>query len=448
MSEQTQSQAGQTVVDKLQETWETVSRTERLMFMMNDAVLPSMPRDTPEEAEEFDLESIKQAFHNETGKRILERIKYTAEEDVTIDSLGASRTPLQIDISSVFAEGQQDPQEWLNNLAATIGKSGQQSIVQSASLALGDSFSPDHVMRRIATYLNDSLLEEAEGDALKRFQESCREMSKEDLEDKLDRASGLWRPNRKLSIWESLAPWHENNQSIGKLSGNVLCESAVELGPFNLESLDDVNATLRSEMDQREQDYQKRFGENAPEDLNDSQSLPAELREMNEKVITSPHFKQYLEFEPSSQITEGLTRIYESADGSQPPEQQDILPALRIEPRQSTFKKPGFLPMMRSARLSFFEGVDEVTAVMSDNPDNQFFRRTGMVPDKRSVDWNNFRFRLVEENSLDAPCKLEELWPIHVEDLTSAGDGEDDGTADEEKSRRFADEEELSTLTN
>ncbi|TYJ58627.1 hypothetical protein B9479_000462 [Cryptococcus floricola] len=435
--EQTQSHAGQTVVDKLQETWETSCRTNRLMFMLNDNILRPMPRDTPEEFEEFALDSIKQLFHNETDKRVGERIKYTAEEDVTIDSLGASRTPLQIDISSVFAEGQKDPQAWLNSFAATIGKSGQQNIVQNASMGLGGSFSPEIVMRGIVIELRNSLLEKTEEDALKRFQESRREMSKEDLEDKLDSASGIWRPNQTQSIWQGWAPWSENTRSVGKLSGNVLCESAVQMGPFHLESLDDVNATLRAGLDRREQEYRERFGKSAPEDLNDSQSLPEELRSLNDTIITSPLLKQYFEFEPSSQITEGLTRIYESADGSQPPEQQDILPALLTKPKKSTFMKPGLLPMMRSAQLSFFKGVDEVTAVMSDNPDMQVFRRTGMVPDERTVDWSKLKFRLVEEDSLDAPSKLEELWPRHVKDLTSTavGDGEGEGTVDQEKSQ-------------
>ncbi|ODN82194.1 hypothetical protein L202_02484 [Cryptococcus amylolentus CBS 6039] len=157
--------------------------------------------------------------------------------------------------------------------------------------------------------------------------------------------------------------------------------------------------------------------------------------------------KTYMEFQPLSQTIEGLSSIFMSNDGSQHPEAQDILPALRSNTRKFPYKRSGVFSKIDDARLSLFKGVDQLTASISNNPDMQFFRQNGMAPDERTVDWSQLTVRLVKENSVDAPSNLEELRPRRMEDLTSGLDEEDEkGTADDEKSE-LPSEQEMSYLT-
>ncbi|WVQ74040.1 hypothetical protein IAR50_003622 [Cryptococcus sp. DSM 104548] len=414
-------------VAQVQETQRLASRISRLQYMTINEKLPDMAQDTPEQTDEYKLELIKQAFYNGTDKNIGSRIKYTAEEAATIDGLGNSRVPLQIDISSVFAEGQEDPQAWLNDLAACVRQAGHENIASNASLGQVDPSTPAHLINGIiSNHLGNEIYEHHDSNsALKDFQESCGDLSKKILEKKLETMSGLYRPNRSQTIWESWTPWSTNTELVGRLSGNVIAESALSKEPFNLGSLQDVNARLQAQLNTKERHYQTTYGEAAPENLDGADNLPERAQVANDTIFSAPHMKSYLEFQPSAEMTEGLTKIYSSED-------PDILPALRLRTRITAYKKvPGIGPMMENARLTFFRGVDQVTAVISNNSDMQLFRRAGMVPDDRSVDWDSLTFRLVEEDSLDVPTTVDAIFPRDIKDVTTEEE-EDEGEEKEE----------------
>ncbi|ODN94339.1 hypothetical protein L198_05196 [Cryptococcus wingfieldii CBS 7118] len=434
--EDVQSHVDQTV-HQLKDTWGFTSRAHRLAFLAQDTSLSKLPEDTPdeeyEEAERSEL--IKRAFFKGTEKRIGDRIRYTAEEPVTQDSLGNSRTPMQIETSSVFAEGQENPQKWLVDFTASVIEQGQQNVVSNALLGLNDPLSPAHVMNAIVgDKLNNILLQDY-GSALVEFEDSCKDMSIEDLEKQLDRMSGFPTPKQDRSTWQKLAVWSENAELVGHLSGEVIGEYSVTGESLNSTSLEVAKEGLRKQLEAKESLFQGIYGEAAPEDLNDTDSLPEGAHAMNEYLLDAPSMKAYMEFQPLSQTIEGLSSIFMSNDRSHHPVAQDILSALRNNTRKYPYKSSGILSKIDDARLSLFKGVDQLTAAISNNPDMQFFRQNGMAPDERTVDWSQLTIRLVEEDSVDAPSKLEELRPRRMEDLTSGLDGEDEkGTADDEKS--------------
>ncbi|ODN82193.1 hypothetical protein L202_02483 [Cryptococcus amylolentus CBS 6039] len=242
----------------------------------HDTPLSKLPEDTPDEEYEKVQRSelIKRAFFKGTEKRIGSRIRYTAEEPVTQDSLGNIRTPMQIEISSVFAEGQEDPQKWLVDFTTSVIEEGQQNVVWNASLGLNDSLSPAHVMNEIVgDKLRNTLLQDY-GSALVEFEDSCKDMSIEDLERQLDRMSGFATPKQDRSMWEKLAVWAENTELVGHLSGEVIGEHSVTGESLNMASLEVAKEGLRMEMEAKESFYQGIYGEAAPEDLNDTDSLP------------------------------------------------------------------------------------------------------------------------------------------------------------------------------
>ncbi|ODO05036.1 hypothetical protein I350_05648 [Cryptococcus amylolentus CBS 6273] len=428
-------------LSKLEESWRIASRTSQLSQMVYKMTLDEKPNDNdPEdedEEEQYRLDLVKQSFFNETRKGIGERIKFSTDGGFpSVDSAGINRYPLQVDISSVFAEGQQDPQVWLDDLTANVLQTGFDNVVSNASMGMMDPSVAYHVVSaHVAGHLYEPVIVQGREKALEGYQESCKDMTVKQLENKLRDVSDLYT-GQPRSIWDSLAPWSRSTKMTGYLCGETKGVSAVEEKPFNLHSLDDVNASLRAELTKRESDFEIEYGEAPPENL-DPENLPESARQDEERL---KHFikQRFSKFEPVSNITDNLAKIYGSSDGSQPPEDRDILPALFIPSEQARFFKIGSFNLRRS-RVFFLKGMDRFTWAISNDPSFKPFKRAGMVPDDDTfTDWNKIKFRLVEEDSIDAPTKIEELWPKSIEDVTSGGGQQviDEMTADQEKSEK------------
>ncbi|TYJ53293.1 hypothetical protein B9479_006057 [Cryptococcus floricola] len=442
-------------LSKLEESWRIASRTAQLSQMVYKMTLDEKPNgndpEDEDEEEQYRLDLIKQSFFNEIGKRIGERIKFSTDGGFpSVDSAGTNRYPLQVDISSVFAEGQQDSQVWLDDLKANVLQTGFDNVVSNASMGMVDPSVAYHVVSaHVAGQLDEPVIVEARERALEGYQESCKDMTVEQLEDKLQDMSGLYK-GQSRSIWDSLAPWSHNTKMTGYLRGDTKGVSAVEEKPFNLHSLDDVNDSLRAELTKREADFKTEYGEAPPENL-DPENLPESARQ-DEEGLKDFLKQRFSKFEPMSNITDNLAKIYGSVDGSQPPEDRDILPALSIPCERARTFKTGSFNLMKS-RVDFLKRMDRFTSAISNDPSFKPFKRAGMVPDDDTfIDWNKIKFRLVEEDSVDAPTKIEELWPKSIEDVTSGGGQQviDEMTADQEKSEKGAlspTEEDFSYMT-
>ncbi|ODO05037.1 hypothetical protein I350_05649 [Cryptococcus amylolentus CBS 6273] len=341
----------------------------------------------------------------------------------------------------------ENPQEWLDDFAASVLQEGLDNVVINAAMGMMDPSIASHVVdSSVVGDLYAEIIEQAVKESMDGYEESCKDMSVEQLEDKLKDMSGLFHGQR-LSLWQSLARW--STKSVGHISGQTKGNYAVEESPFNLKSLDDTNESLRKTLTKREADFKSQFGSAPPESL-DPEDLPESARANAERV---PPFERqrFSKFQPSDTLTNNLFKIYESNNGIQPPEEQDILPALSIPTPQVQIARPGSHKLLNSW-LSFFRGVDRFASAVSNDPSWKPFKRAGMVPDDTFIDWNKVDFRLVEEDDIDAPTKLQELWPKRIEDVTSAGHIQEyeEMTADQEKSEKgewSPTEEDFSYLT-
>ncbi|TYJ53294.1 hypothetical protein B9479_006058 [Cryptococcus floricola] len=426
-------------LSKLEETWRIASRNTQLSQLVWEKPNDNDPEDEDKEEEDYRLVLVEQSFFNEIGKRMDERIKFSTDGGFpSVDSAGTSRYPLQVDISSVFAEGQQDPQVWLDDLTAKFRQRGFEDVVSNASMGMRDaSVAYSVVCAHAAGQLQEPIMARARERALEGYQDTCKDMTVEQLKDKLRDMSGLYRVHPH-SIWDSLAPWSQTTKMTGYLSGETKGVSEVEEKPFNLHSLDDVNDSLRAKLTKLEADFKTEYGEAPPEYL--GPEFYAAHPKQDEEGFKDFIKQRCNKFEPMSNITDNLAKIYGSVDGSQPPEDRDILPALSIPFKQARTYDTGFFNLRRN-RVAVFKGIDRFTSAISNDPSLKPFKRAGMVPDDDTfIDWNNIKFRLVEEASVDAPTKIEELWPKSIEDVTSGGGQQviDEMTADQEKSEKGA----------
>ncbi|TYJ53292.1 hypothetical protein B9479_006056, partial [Cryptococcus floricola] len=241
-------------LSKLEESWKIAARTSHLSHMMYNKTLVKGSGDDSDDSEQYRLDLIRQSFYNETNKRIANRIKYTTDGAFPrTDIAGTSRSPLHVDVSSVFAEGQKDPQEWLDDFAGSVLQEGLDNMVINAAMGLMDPSIASHVINGpIVGDLYDEVIEKGVKDAMKGYEESCKGMSVEQLEDKLKDMSGLL-PGQPLSLWQSLARW--STKSFGHISGQTKGDYVVEESPFNLKSLDDTNKSLRTKLTQREAEF-------------------------------------------------------------------------------------------------------------------------------------------------------------------------------------------------
>ncbi|ODN88834.1 hypothetical protein L198_06636 [Cryptococcus wingfieldii CBS 7118] len=404
-------------LSKLEESWKIAARTSQLSRMMYNTTLVKGSDDDSDENEQYRLDLIRQSFYNETNKRITDRIKYTTDGAFPrTDIAGTSRSPLHVDVSSVFAQGQENPQEWLDDFAASVLQEGLENMVINAAMGMMDPSIASHVVNVSAVEdLYAEIIEQGVKDAMDGYEESCKDMSVEQLEDKLKDMSGLFH-GQPLSLWQSLARW--STKSVGHISGQTKGSYAVEESPFNLKSLDDTNESLRKKLTKREAEFKSQFGSAPPENL-DPENLPESARADAERL---PPFERqrFSKFQPSDTIRNNLFKIYESNNGTQPPEEQDILYALSIPTPQVQNARPGSYKLLDS-RISFFRGVDRFASAVSNDPSCKPFKRAGMVPDDTFIDWNRVDFSLVEEDNIDAPTNIQELWPKRIEDVTSAG---------------------------
>ncbi|TYJ51652.1 hypothetical protein B9479_007772 [Cryptococcus floricola] len=437
-------------LSKLEESWKIVARTSELSHMMYNKTLvkgSDDDSDDSDEREQYRRNLIRQSFYNETNKRITNRIKYTTDGAFPrTDIAGTSRSPLHVDVSSVFAEGQEDPQEWLDDFAGSVLQEGLDNMVNNAAMGYTDpSIASQVISGPIVQHLYYEVIEKGVKDAMKGYEDSCKDMSVEQLQDKLKDMSGL-RPGQPLSLWQSLARW--STKSVGHISGQTKGNYVVEESPFSLISLDDTNKSLRKKLTKREAEFESRFGSAPPESL-EPENLSESARADAERI---PFFvrQRISNFQPSETLTNNLFKIYESNNGIQPPEEQDILPALSISAPQVPIAR--LASNLHDSRIFFFQGVDRFASAVSNDPSWKPFKRAGMVPDDTFIDWNKVDFRLVEEADIDAPTKIQDLWPKSIEDVTSAGHVQEyeEMTADQEKSEKGESsltEEDFSYLT-